>query len=96
MLHIKTSYASHCSYTNDCAFSSLNSTERARLEAQIKAADMALRLKAEAEKKQQRDREREASRMAVQKVRWRLLSLILYSIPFNRRSKYPLPVASVF
>ncbi|KGN49348.1 transcription factor GTE12 isoform X2 [Cucumis sativus] len=42
--------------------------ERERIEAQIKAADMALRLKAEAEKKQQRERDREAARIALQKI----------------------------
>ncbi|XP_038882482.1 transcription factor GTE12 isoform X2 [Benincasa hispida] len=42
--------------------------ERERIEAQIKAADTALRLKAEAEKKQQRERDREAARIALQKI----------------------------
>ncbi|XP_022978679.1 transcription factor GTE10-like isoform X2 [Cucurbita maxima] len=42
--------------------------ERERIEAEIKAADMALRLKAEAEKKQQRERDREAARIAIQKI----------------------------
>lgn len=42
--------------------------ERERIEAQIKAADMALRLKVEAEKKQQRERDREAARIALQKI----------------------------
>ena len=50
------------------AFPCLKYTERERIEAQIKAADMALRLKAEAEKKQQRERDREAARIALQKV----------------------------
>ncbi|XP_023518898.1 transcription factor GTE9-like isoform X1 [Cucurbita pepo subsp. pepo] len=42
--------------------------ESARIEAQIKAAEMELQLKAEAEKKQQRDRDREAARIALQKI----------------------------
>lgn len=65
---------------SDYAFPFLNYTERERIEAQIKAADMALRLKAEAEKKQQRERDREAARIALQKVIHRLFYHFYYGI----------------
>ena len=42
--------------------------ETARIEAQIREAEAALRRKEEAECKQQREREREAARVALQKV----------------------------
>lgn len=42
--------------------------EAARIEAQIKAAETASRMRAEAELKMQREREREAARLALQKV----------------------------
>ncbi|KAJ4981695.1 hypothetical protein NE237_032532 [Protea cynaroides] len=42
--------------------------EKARLEAQIRAAEVASRLRAEAELKMQREREREAARIALQKM----------------------------
>lgn len=77
-------------------FPSLTCTERARIEAQIKAADMALRLKAEAEKKQQRERDREAARIALQKVSFSFNPLLLYSILFSSYCKYPLLVPCVF
>lgn len=77
----------------------LNCTERARIEAQIKAADLALRLKAEAEKKLQRERDREAARIALQKVIYLFICietlLQFYSILLSSYTKYPLPAASV-
>lgn len=42
--------------------------EAVRIEAQIKAAETASRVRAEAELKMQREREREAARLALQKV----------------------------
>lgn len=69
-----------CIYTNDYAFPFRNYTERERIEAQIKAADMALRLKVEAEKKQQRERDREAARIALQKVIHPLLTTFIMYI----------------
>lgn len=42
--------------------------EKARIEAELKAAEVASRRKAEAELKLQRDRQREAARIALQKV----------------------------
>uniref|UniRef100_A0A5B7AEL2 Putative transcription factor GTE9 isoform X1 n=1 Tax=Davidia involucrata TaxID=16924 RepID=A0A5B7AEL2_DAVIN len=46
----------------------LQSEEKARIEAQIRAAEAASRMRAEAELKMQREREREAARLAVQKM----------------------------
>lgn len=43
-------------------------TERARIEAQIKAVEEAEKLRAEEELKQQREKEREAARVAMEKV----------------------------
>ena len=51
--------------------------EKARIEAQIKAAEAASQMKAESELKLQRDREREAARLALQKVCFFLLLSIL-------------------
>lgn len=45
------------------------SAEKARIEAQIKAAEAASRMKAEIELKKQREKEREAARTALQKVK---------------------------
>lgn len=42
--------------------------EKARIEAQLKAAEAASRMKAEKELKLQREKEREAARTALQKV----------------------------
>ncbi|XP_072952266.1 transcription factor GTE9-like [Typha angustifolia] len=42
--------------------------EKARIEAQVKAAELDARKKAEAEKKMQREREREAARLALQRM----------------------------
>lgn len=42
--------------------------EKARIEAEVKAAEAAARMKAEAAMKMQREREREAARLALQKV----------------------------
>lgn len=55
-------------------FGCYNITEKARIEAQIKAAE----IRAEAESKKQRERDREAARIALQKV-WRLQ----FSLPVN-------------
>ena len=44
--------------------------EKARIEAQVKAAEAAVRMKAEADRKMQLEREREAARLALQKVRF--------------------------
>uniref|UniRef100_A0A5B7AEQ2 Putative transcription factor GTE9 isoform X3 n=1 Tax=Davidia involucrata TaxID=16924 RepID=A0A5B7AEQ2_DAVIN len=46
----------------------LQCEERARIEAQIRAAEAASRMRAEAELKMQREREREAARLALQKM----------------------------
>ncbi|KAA8519580.1 hypothetical protein F0562_013796 [Nyssa sinensis] len=46
----------------------LQHEEKTRIEAQIREAEVASRLKAEAELKMQRDREREAARLALQKM----------------------------
>jgi hypothetical protein len=54
--------------------------ERARIEAQIRAAEAAARLKEEAELKQQRQREREAARVALQKVYFCLIVLYISNI----------------
>ena len=43
-------------------------TEKAKIEAQIRAAEAAAKMKAEGELKKRREREREAARMALQKV----------------------------
>lgn len=43
-------------------------TEKARIEAEIRAAEAATRMRAENELKQQRERKREEARMAVEKV----------------------------
>lgn len=43
-------------------------TEKAKIEAQIKAAEAASRVRAEAEVKLQRDKAREAARLALEKV----------------------------
>jgi hypothetical protein len=50
-------------------------TERARIEAQIKTAEAAERMRAEEESRKQREKEREAARAAIEKVLF--LSLIL-------------------
>lgn len=52
-------------------------TEQARIEAQIKTAEAAARMRAEEELRQQREKEREAARVAIEKV----LLLSIYCKP---------------
>lgn len=55
-------------------------TEKGRLEAQVRAAEAASRMKAETESKLQREKEREAARVALQKV---VLSFIAFIFLFS-------------
>ena len=53
---------------NPCSSYAACFTERARIEAQIKTAEAAARMRAEEESRQRREKEREASRAAIEKV----------------------------
>lgn len=56
----------------------LHITEQARIEAQIKTAETAARMRAEEESRQQIEKEREAARAAIEKVIF-LSYLYIYS-----------------
>lgn len=63
-------------------------TERARIEAQIKTAEAAAKMRAEEESRQQREKEREAARAAIEKVLYLLYVFSVTWILYNYQNVF--------